>query len=181
MKMKILFVKFILWLLSFQSNPSILPWAFKQINRLFKEDPETYLKLLQSWVDHDNWLYRFFVAHQLGSIYTYNTEKVLNYLKKLSNDENDLVLEGAAHSWSDALDSEFETVFGHLKDLRKNGSYQERRTAALGPVEYYRDSSPAADEMQQIENFWKTYKDDPKQGLSNLVRTQIMERYVNDE
>jgi ribosomal 50S subunit-associated protein YjgA (DUF615 family) len=68
-----------------------------------------------------------------------------------------------------------------IEELADQGDYAERRTAALAPVEYYRDEDPTPAERERIEAFWEAYQDDPRQGLRNLVRSQIQERYVHDD
>jgi hypothetical protein len=159
----------------------MLPWSLNQIQKLFQDEPERYLTFLEQFHDSESWLHRFFVAHQLGSLVTNFPERALALLEELSRDENDLVLEASAHSWSTALESDFNTVFNRVKTLREQGNYRERRTAALAPVEFYRDHDPTEAQKQQIESFWDQYDTDDRKGLRNLVESQILDRYVDDD
>lgn len=171
-------VQTVLWLVSLQGNPSLLPWVLNQIGRLFQGEPSRYLKFLTAYSNRDEWFYRFVAAHQIGKVYRAHTTEVLNHLNNFSNDENDLVLEAAAHSWSTILAEDFDRAFRELEKLREDGSYSERRTAALAPVEYYRDGNPSSEEESKIESHWAAYESDPKQGLVNLVETQIIDKIV---
>ncbi len=179
--MKEKLVEFVLWILSLQGNANLLPWAFNRIQRLFEGEPVRYLDFLKSYGERNRWFFRFFAAHQLGSVYPKRGDEVLELLQVLSEDENDLVLEAAAHSWSRLLEEDFDKVISELETLRQSGTYRERRTAALAPVEYYRDGAPGVVERRRMEEFWDRYKDDPKQGLVNLVETQIVQRIVTDD
>jgi len=174
-------VKALLWLLARQGNPALLPWAFDRIGKLFQNDPDRYFQFLRSLRGSEEWVDRFFVGHQLGSLFAHRSEEVMNELRALSLDENDMVLEATAHGWSDALVVDFEKVFPILVELANHEKYTARRTAALAPVEYYRDEEPSPEQIRQIEAFWKEFEDDPRQGLRNLVRTQIRDRYVDDD
>lgn len=179
--MKDRLVSAILWLLARQGKPALLPWAFERIRTLYAGEPERYLDFLESYHDRENWIYRFFAAHELGQYYGEDPDRVVELLRKRSDDEHDMVLEGAAHGWSEALEVDFETVFPLIRDLARNGGYSERRTAALAPVEYYREGNPTAEESMAIESLWQQYEDDPRSGLRNLVETQIRDRLVKDD
>lgn len=173
-------VQALLWLLARQGNPALLPWAFDRIGELFRNDPERYYQFLRELRESEEWVDRFFVGHQIGSLFRYRPEDVLNQLKYLSKDKNEMVREAAAHGWSEALGQDFQEVFTTLEALASHEEYAARRTAALGPVEYYRDENPTPNQIQRIETFWKNFEDDPRSGLRNLVRTQIQERYVEN-
>lgn len=179
--MKERIVSAILWLLSRQGKPALLPWAFERIRTLYSGEPERYLDFLESYHDRENWIYRFFAAHEVGQYYGEDSDRVIRLLRKRSADENDMVLEGAAHGWSDALGEDFENVFTVIRDLTQEGGYSERRTAALAPVEYYRDGDPTPDQSRAIESFWEDYKEDPRSGLRNLVEAQIRDRLVKND
>lgn len=176
--MKKTVLSFVLYLLSLQGNPSVIPWAFKQLGQLF-DSSRTYLQFLETYVDSDNWFYRFFAAHELGTVFPVNKERVLSSLRELSRDENDMVREGAARSWSLILEVDFETGMEKLEQLQA-GNYESRHTAALGPVNFYRDDEINSNESSRIETFWEQYKNDPRKGLRNLVQSQILDPYVNN-
>lgn len=171
----------ILWLLARQGKPALLPWAFERIRTLFAGEPDRYLDFLASYHDRDNWIYRFYAAHEVGRYYDVAPRRVLEILRERSADDNDLVLEGAAHGWSDALALNFEEVFPEVRELAEEGGYVERRTAALAPVEYYRDGDATAEESMAVESLWQRYQEDPRSGLRNLVETQIRDRLVKDD
>lgn len=171
----------VLWLLARQGKPALLPWAFNQIRTLFSGEPKRYLDFLESFHEHEHWIYRFFSAHQIGHCYGVDPQRVLGVLRRRSDDEHDMVLEAAAHGWSDALTVNFEEVFPVVRELAREGAYSERRTAALAPVEYYRDGDPTPGQVEAIESLWERYEDDSRSGLRNLVETQIMDRMVNDD
>ena len=171
----------LLWLLARQGKGALLPWAFDRIRSLFSEEPQRYLDFLETYQNRENWIYRFFAAHQAGGVFHENPDRVLRILRERSADEHDLVLEAAAHGWSDALSGDFRGVFPEIRRLARDGNYAERRTAALAPVEYYRDGGPTPEECRAIESHWEEYEDDPRSGLRNLVETQIRDRLVKDD
>ncbi len=179
--MKESLIKVLLWLLARQGNPALLPWAFDQISALYRNESDRYFHFLQGLRESDEWVERFFVGHQVGSLFPHRPQEVLNVLQDLSCDENDMVREATAHGWSRALTKDFENVFRVIEKLANHEEYSARRTAALAPVEYYRDGNPRPEQVERIESFWESFEDDSRQGLRNLVRTQIQERYVEND
>jgi hypothetical protein len=179
--MKERLVGLLLSFLSYQGNAAILPWCLDQIADLFRDNPERFRQFLKPYCDSDSWFYRFVAAYEIGEVYKHAPDWSLRKLEELSKDDNDLVLEACAHSWSVALRTDFDEVFERIKGLQREGNYRERRTAALAPVEYYRDGSPSPSRKERIESFWATYNEDERQGLSNLVESQIMDEIVHHE
>lgn len=153
----------------------MVPWAFGMIRSLYDNEPEAYRELLESQDDPDEWIHAFFVAHELGELYDEYPEFVTDRLRELSQSEVEIVREGCARSWSRILERDFDRGFKRIKDLRSSGNYEERYTAVIAPVRYVRENERLPDEQRErIHEFWNNYRDDPKQGLWNIVRTQIL-------
>lgn len=172
-------VTFILRLLAKQSIASIIPWAFRSIRKLYRNDAGGYLEFLRESASRDEWIFRFFAAHEIGTLHGQYPDETLELLRTLSKADTEIVREGCAKSWSRLLVEDFESTFDVLETLARDGTYAERYTAAIAPVEYYRESSDS-EHRSRISNFWERYEDDPKQGLWNLVRTQILEDVNSD-
>lgn len=179
--MKNRLVESILWLLSKQGIPSVIPWAFGMIRSLYDGDPAGYLQLLEDQSNREEWIYHFFVAHEIGSLYGHAPDRVLEHLVVLSDSDVEIVREGCAHSWSEVLAHDFDEGLEWLREFQKNGSYEKRYTAAIAPVKFYRNNPDiTAEQKQRIRTFWRDFRDDPKQGLWNIVRTQILPDLEDD-
>lgn len=172
--MKSRLVEGILWLLSKQGVPTVIPWAFGMIRSLYTDSPEDYFRFIKTQAERENWINQFFAAHEVGIVYSLDPDGVLSLLRDLSGSETEIVREGSAKSWSRILSEDFDRGFQALERLRETGSYEERYTAAIGPVEFVRDGEATLRQRQELLSYWNRFRDDPKQGLWNLVRTQIL-------
>lgn len=173
--MKEWLVEWILWGLARGGNPGLLPWSFRRIRTLFSGEPDRYLAFLRRQGRREPWLAVFFAAHELGEAYPRNPDAVLDLLRRLSGHPHDMVRQGAARSWSRVLARDFERGFSEIQSLASDGDYERRQTAALAPVRYYDSAEPPSEEREQIRAFWTGFLEDPRSGLRNLVRTQILE------
>ncbi|MFB6356681.1 MAG: hypothetical protein ABEJ65_09230 [bacterium] len=153
----------------------LLTSALKKV-RLFFPDRDQYLDFLQDYATRDHWFSRFFAAFEIHVPYTVQPEAVLNLLKDLSSDKNDMVLEAAAKSWSHVMSEDPEKIMEILEKLSNSDSYRVRRTAALAPVLFFDRGDYDNSLKRRIISFWKSFENDPKQGLQNLVRTQILKK-----
>ncbi|MFB6346917.1 MAG: hypothetical protein ABEK50_14420, partial [bacterium] len=130
--------------MSKQDAPAVIPWAFRQIRKLYRSSPESYLSLLKRQAQRDEWIYQFFAAHELGTIYETFPEEVLAELRTLTGSDVEIVREGCATSWSKILSEDFEVGYEILRNLQQNGSYEERYTAAIAPVKFYKNDNNAS-------------------------------------
>ncbi len=163
--------------LRYQSIPSVLPWAFRQIRNLFRGQPERYFRFLVNQADdHSSWLPAFFAAHQIHHVWFVDPERAHELLLDLSAHSEEIVREGAARSWSRRLKEDFEPVFTELKDLSRSDTYELRYTAALAPV-LLLDEDLDPGRVNRLRTFWLTYRNDERQGLWNLVRQQILQKH----
>lgn len=181
MRLKENAVRWLLWLLSKQGNPSIVPWVFKQIRNLFNNQNHRFFNFLVKLNEEDDrgWLPVFFVAHEIGFLINTKTSQVLELLQELSKHDNDMVRQGAAHSWSKLLEYDFERFFIVVEELSEAETYEERQTAALAPVRYFKENQLESDRQKRIIQFWKDYESDPRKGLQNLVQSQILEKITD--
>lgn len=155
--------------------PGIIPWVFRRVRSLYSADERRYFQFLRTCLQEDDWFVVFFAAHELGSVYPGAGEAVLDDLESVSGHENDLVKEAAARSWSRILEANFDRGLARLESLAERPDYARRRTAALGPVLYY-ERSADPDQRKRLLSYWERFRDDPRQGLRNLVQSQILER-----
>jgi hypothetical protein len=166
------------WLLSLLDHvgmPSVLLWSFQRIRQLFSGAPERYLQFILQQSRSNEWVKRFFAGHECHVVYRQAPKKVLDCLRRLSGDEKEIIREGAARSWSNLLERDFGSVFKSIQTLAESDQYECRYTAALAPVRYY-DEHATDREQERIRSFWNEFEDDPRKGLANLVRSQILEK-----
>jgi len=171
------FLEWILGRLGGGVPPGWVPRVFGWIRLLFSGQPRRYFLFHRRCSRRGEWIYPFFAAHEIGSIYPAVGAEALDLLESLSGRDHDLVREAAARSWSDVLEADFEAGFQRVRALSRRDDYPSRHTAALAPVLFY---GRAADDGQKrrLMDFWERYREDPRSGLRNLVRTQIRERLV---
>lgn len=175
--MKETLARYLLKALRYQSIASIYPWAFDRLRDLFRGEPDRYRSLLLELAQqNDDWLEPFFAAHQLHTVWSTNPAQVRETLVNLSHHPEEMVREGAAHSWNQRLRNDFASTFQTLRNLSDSEAYEPRHTAALAPVRLL-EEDPSAERKKQLKEFWESYEDDPRQGLWNLVRQQILERH----
>lgn len=155
--------------------PGLLPWVFRRARSLFAGQPRRYFRFLQDCRREDDWFLVFFAAHEMGTVYPDGGEAVLEELETVSAHDNDLVKEGAAHSWSRVLERDFSVGLRRLESLSARPDYASRRTAAMAPVLFYERSSDRQ-QRQRLISYWEGFLDDRRQGLRNLVRDRILER-----
>lgn len=170
------------WILSILSNvgvPSVLPWSFRKIRLMFSGEPERYLQFLKRQHQRDDWLPRFFAGHELHTVYRQDPSSVTSMLKTLSADNKEIIREGAARSWSQLLARDFDTIFEMVQSMADSSEFEHRYTAALAPVRYYDDHATAS-EKKRIQSFWDGFENDERQGLANLVRSQIQEKRTTE-
>lgn len=155
--------------------PGLVPWVFRRVRSLYSGEERRYFRFLQTCLREDDWFLVFFAAHELGWVYPQAGDAVLDQLESVSGHDNDLVKEAAARSWSRILEVDFGRGLARLESLAEQPDYARRRTAALGPVLYY-ERSADPEQQKRLLSYWNRFQDDPRQGLRNLVRTQILER-----
>ena len=163
--------------LRYQKFPALLPWAFRNIRNLFRGESERYFEfLIQQSEETSSWLPPFFAAHQLHHVWSVDPDRAQHVLLDLSDHPEEMVREGAAHSWSRRLKADFETTFPVLQQLRSDDRYELRHTAALAPVPLL-DDNLEPDRRERLREHWLNYENDDRKGLWNLVRQQILQRH----
>lgn len=178
MNWKMSAVRWLLNGLQHVSQPSVYPWVFRNIRRLFHGDPESYWQLIQSNAEKTDWFGPFFAGHEAHVVYAHFPDRVLELIEELSTSEKEIIREGAAHSWSELLRMDFDNTFSILKEMQQSNQFELRYSAALGPVRFF-DQHAGEAQKETICSFWKEYKNDSRQGLWNLVRQQILEPRCN--
>ncbi len=160
-------------------NPSVLLWVIRMIRRLYRGDREQYGAFLRRQAEKSDWLPRFIAAHELHLLVERDPDAWLPLLESLSVLDQEMVRQGAAHSWSELLAEDFERYFPRLQRMKKSESFPPRHTAALAPVRCFRSDRLSESAKQRVLEFWRSYEGDPRKGLWNLVRQQILDRLGN--